>query len=66
MILIPEAHAGDAFTLFADKSDTAGASVDTSWVLNSQIAVSTDQVKQGLTIVPPVEFDVQSSSTNVM
>lgn len=58
-ILIPEAHAGDVFTLYAEKGDAAGADTDSSWLVKSQVAVTTEQIKQTLRIVPAIETEVQ-------
>lgn len=57
-LFIPEAHAGDAFTLIAETQDAAGAAVDTSFKVTSKVDVSAEDLKQHLVVVPPTEIAV--------
>ncbi len=58
-ILIPEAHAGDVFSVFAEHADAAGANTDSAWVVKAGIAVSEAELKETLRIVPEIQVDVQ-------
>ncbi|MFA6429937.1 MAG: Ig-like domain-containing protein [Patescibacteria group bacterium] len=59
---IPEAHAGDAFSLSAEKQDAAGIAVDTGFVMKATVAVTTEEIKQSLRVVPAIDFDVEKVS----
>ncbi len=58
-LVIPEAHAGDAFTLFAEKTDAAGADVTSAFVVKTKVAVEPKALQQSLRIVPAVETTVE-------
>ncbi|MFA5936046.1 MAG: alpha-2-macroglobulin family protein [Patescibacteria group bacterium] len=57
-LIIPEVHAGDAFSLIAESEDAGGASVDTTFKVTSKVAVTAEGLKQYLHIVPPVPFSI--------
>jgi hypothetical protein len=57
-LLIPEAHAGDAFALIAESADAAGAAVDTSFNVISKVPVTAEELKTALQIDPPVAVSV--------
>ncbi|MCE9586573.1 Ig-like domain-containing protein [Candidatus Uhrbacteria bacterium] len=61
---IPAAHAADAFTVLADKSDAAGMDTDTAFTVTSKVDISTDQLRQALRIVPPVDVSIESTGDN--
>lgn len=68
-LIIPEAHAADAFSVLAEKQDAAGADIATSFVVTSTVDVSAQDLVQHLRIVPaqandggvaqPVAVDIQ-------
>lgn len=57
-IVIPEAHAGDAFALSAEIQDAAGAETGTAFALSSAVATTKEDVRKAVVIDPPVPFDV--------
>ncbi|MEO5927875.1 MAG: alpha-2-macroglobulin family protein [Patescibacteria group bacterium] len=63
-LFIPEAHAGDAFTLIAESQDATGAAVDTSFKVTSKVDMSADVLKQHLVIVPPTLVTVDDIGNN--
>ncbi len=63
-LLIPEAHAGDAFTLVSTSQDAAGVATDTAFTLTSAVAASVDQLNQNLRVVPAVPLDITSNQAN--
>lgn len=63
-LAIPEAHAGDAFQVYAEKYDTAGTSLDSSFIVKSNVDVSAETLKQSLQIVPPVATEIQKTDAN--
>lgn len=63
-LLIPEAHAGDAFVLFAEKSDAAGIDADTSFIVKTKIDVTKEQIAQTLRMVPAVNVDVTQTAND--
>jgi len=64
LLAIPAAHAEDAFGLTADKADAAGTDTDSSFTVTSKIDVDAPALKQSLTILPPVDVDVQKTANN--
>jgi uncharacterized protein YfaS (alpha-2-macroglobulin family) len=58
-LVIPAAHAGDAFALVAESQDAAGAATDTTFKVTSKVDVSADDLKQSLTVVPSVPVAVE-------
>jgi hypothetical protein len=63
-LTIPAAHAADAFTVLADKSDAAGMDADTTFTVTSKVDVATDELRQALRIVPPVDVAIESTGDN--
>ncbi len=63
-ITIPEAHAADAFSLSAEKTDVNGLDTDSAFVLKSVVSVNASDLKQHLTIVPAVDFTVEATNDN--
>ena len=73
-MVIPEAHAADAFSVFAEKQDASGADVATSFVVTSTVSVTASDLQQHLTLVPavtndgsdpqPVSVTIESKSAN--
>jgi len=54
-LIIPEAHAADAFTMAVESQDRAGADPATAFIVSSNLAVSADELRAHLKIVPPPE-----------
>lgn len=61
---IPAAHAADAFTVLADKSDAAGMDASSALTVTSKVDVTTDELRQALRIVPPVDVAIESTGNN--
>lgn len=56
-LVIPEAHALDAFSLVAERQDAAGADPATAFVVSSTIPVTAQTLTQHLRVVPPPSND---------
>ncbi len=52
-LIIPEAHAADAFTVMAESQDKSGADVATTYKITSSVDVTAQDLEQHLKIVPP-------------
>jgi alpha-2-macroglobulin len=71
-VVIPAAHAGDAFNILVDKGDSNDAAVDTSLRIESKVDVDTEDLKQSLRIVNVareddgvyVDFDIKRDGDN--
>lgn len=61
-ITIPAAQAADAFSLVPEASDRAGMPTDSGWIVDSKVAVSSDDLAKSIKIDPPVDFKVEESS----
>lgn len=57
-LIIPAAHAGDAFALVAESQDAAGAATDTTFKVTANVPVSASTLKQHLVVVPNVPVSV--------
>lgn len=60
LLTIPEAHAGDAFSLYANLSDAGGMNTTSGFTLKSTVPVDASVLQQVLRIVPPVPVTVES------
>ena len=60
-ITVPEALAADAFTFTPLAQDALGVDVGSGWKLTSKLAVSTEMLKQTLTVSPAVEVAVNQN-----
>ncbi|MBD3281957.1 hypothetical protein GF391_04400 [Candidatus Uhrbacteria bacterium] len=66
-VIIPAAHAGDAFNVLVEKGDSEDAAVDTSFKVESKVDVDTEDLRQSLRIVNAareqdgvyVDFDIK-------
>lgn len=58
---IPAVHAADAFTVLADTSDAAGMDTASALTVTSKVDVTTDELRQALRIVPPVDIAIESA-----
>jgi hypothetical protein len=54
-LIIPEAHAADAFSMVVESQDRAGADTATSFIVSTDMDLSADKLKAYLRIVPPPE-----------
>jgi len=52
--VIPEAHAGDAFSVIAENQDAAGMDIQSGFVVTSSIPVTGDDIAKHLVVMPPV------------
>jgi hypothetical protein len=70
-LLIPEASAGDAFSVAPESSDRAGVDPSSSFTLSTGVDVSASEVAQNLRVLPasggePVAVDVSSAGTGTL
>lgn len=73
-VLIPEAHAGDAFSMLVESTDAAGADAGTSFKVTTKVKVTPEQLQQVLRVVPalavageppsPVEIKIEKIGGN--
>lgn len=56
-LVIPEAHASDAFNVIAEKSDRTGIDSTTGFVVTTTVAVSTEELIAHLKLVPALADD---------
>jgi hypothetical protein len=61
---IPEAHAGDAFSLYAETSDAAGMDAASAIIVKSTVDITKEQLAQTLRIVPAVEVEVAKTDAS--
>ncbi len=58
-LVIPEAHAGDAFSLVAESQDAAGADTRTTFRITSKVDVSAQDLERSLSVAPAVPVSVE-------
>lgn len=71
-VIIPAAHAGDAFNILVEKGDNKDAAVDTSFKIESKVDVAVEDLKQSLRIVNAareqdgvyVDFEIKKQGNN--
>ncbi len=69
-VIIPAAHAGDAFNILVKKGDSEDAAVDTSFKVESKVDLDTEDLRQSLRIVNAtreedgvyVDFDIKKEN----
>ncbi|MDQ7814283.1 MAG: alpha-2-macroglobulin family protein [Patescibacteria group bacterium] len=59
-LLIPEAHAADAFSVIAETKGKDGVDTTTAFMVSSTIQVTADELKQHLQIVPADPTDIDA------
>ncbi len=52
--IIPEAHAGDAFSVTAEKQDTAGTDLRSGFFVSSVVPITANDIEKHFRIMPPV------------
>jgi hypothetical protein len=68
-LIIPEAHAADAFSVVAEKRSQDGVDTTTAFMVSSTVPVSVEDLRQHLIIVPadPADIDaVVPSAVNIV
>jgi alpha-2-macroglobulin len=61
-LVIPEAHAGDAFSMKPEQADAAGADPSTAFILESQVEIDTKTLEQHLQLIPAMAVDGTSTA----
>lgn len=58
-LLISEAAASDAFTVYAEQGDARGVQDDSAFILKSRVPLTVDQVRQTIQIIPAVPTEIE-------